>query len=317
MESNAMSDVVWVDTTGISFDNAVSHKLGRLIDTSEMTADLTEGMRVALKINTAEEGYNYGLRPEFIRTVADAAAAATQTRPVICDGLKLIDYWKQARGNIFMKLTSSQGLSSETLGGHFVINGGFSGDEGDLFSCNLSDSELGGVEVGTAICRSDALWVLSHVTLHPLVGLNGALLNSGFDCLVGRARTRLLKSINPYMFNGQKPPLSDLRAFQRRALESHLGVKAAVEGNMFFINYLWDVTPQPEFYPFSQNPVVSNKGFLASSDPVAIDSASLDIIQEEGCVEVAAVSGVDVVTVLQEAEHMGAGSLKYNLRRLS
>jgi hypothetical protein len=111
--------------------------------------------------------------------------------------------------------------------------------------------------------------------------------------------------------------LPDLRAFQRRALESHLGVKASVEGNIFFINYLWDVTPQPEFYPFSQNPVVSNKGFLASSDPVAIDRASLDIIQEEGCVEVATVSGVDVMTVLQEAEQIGIGSQNYHLRRLS
>jgi uncharacterized Fe-S center protein len=128
-----MSDVIWVDTTRMHFDNSARHKLTRLIESSGATADLSEGMRVALKVNTAEEGYDYGLRPEFVRTVAEAANAATQTRPVVCDGLKLIDYWKQARGNNFMKLTSSQGFSSETLGGHFVINGGFSGDEGDCF----------------------------------------------------------------------------------------------------------------------------------------------------------------------------------------
>ncbi len=312
-----MSDVIWVDTARMHFDNSARHKLGRLIGSSGATADLSEGMRVALKINTAEEGYDYGLRPEFVRIVAEAAQTATQTRPVVCDGLKLIDYWKQARGNNFMELTSSQGFSSETLGGHLVINGGFSGDEGDLFPCDLSDSELGGVEVGTAVCRSDALWVLSHVTLHPLVGLNGALINGGFDCLVGRARTRLLQSITPYIFNGQKPPLPDLCAFQRRALESHLGVRAAVEGNIFFISYLWDVTPQPEFYPFSDIPVIQNKGFLASSDPVAIDRASLDIIQEDGCVDVEAISGVDFVAMLQEAERMGVGSQNYHLRRLS
>jgi uncharacterized Fe-S center protein len=317
MENQTMGDVVWVDTCGMSVDNTIRHNLQRLIDASGATAALTQGMRVALKINTAEEGYPYGLRPEFVRTVADAVNGSTQIRPVVCDGLKLSDYWNGARGNNFMKLASSLGFSSDTLGGHFVTNGGFSGDEGDQFSCQLSDSELGGVEVGTAVCRSDALWVLTHVTLHPLMGLSGALLNGGFDCLVGRARTRLLRSLNPYLFNGSKPPLPDLQAFQRRAAESLLGVKTAVEGPIFFINFLWDVTPQPEFYPFSENPLVTNKGFLASRDPVAIDRASLDIIQGEESLQLESVTGVDFTAVLREAECVGAGSQAYRLKRHS
>jgi hypothetical protein len=312
-----MNDVIWVDTSRISFANTIRHKLRRLIDASGAASMLAEGMRVALKINTAEEGYGYSLRPEFIRVVAEAVFDATETRPVVCDGLKLIDYWKKARGNNFMKIAGSQGLSNETVGGHLVINGGFSGDEGDSFPCSLTDSELGGVEVGTAVCRSDALWVLTHVTLNPLLGLAGALLNGGFDCLIGRARTRLLKSINPYIFNGQRPPDTELRAFQRRALESHLGVKAAVQNKIFFINYLWDVTPQPEFYPFSDNPLLANQGFLAAHDPVALDSATLDIIQSEGRFQVQAATGVDFAHVLQEAERIGAGECRYSLNRLS
>jgi uncharacterized protein len=203
---------------------------------------------------------------------------ATETRPVICDGIKLADYWRKVRGTNFLRLASAQGYSNDTLGGDFVINGGFSGDEGDLFPCRLKDSELGGVEVGTAVCRSDALWVLTHVTFHPLFGLHGALFNAGFDCLVDRAKARLLKSINPYIFNGHKPPFTNLRDFQHRALESFLGVQASMESKMFFINYLWDITPQPEYYPYSEKPVIENMGFLASRDPVAIDKATLDLI---------------------------------------
>jgi hypothetical protein len=230
-------------------------------------------------VNTAEEGYEYGLRPNFIRPLADVAWKATKKRPVVCDGQRLVDYWKRAGGNAFLEATSRTGYSSETLGGHFVINGGFSGDEGDLFPCG-EDSELGGVEVGTAICRSDALWVLSHVTFNPLFGMSGALFNGGFDCLTARSRTRVLKGMNPYQFNGQQPAWEDLKAFRIRALESHQAVRAALEGRVFYINYLWDVTPQPEYYPYSEPPMLENFGFMASYDPVALDAATFSLIKK-------------------------------------
>ena len=312
-----MNEVIWVDLDNMNLENSVKHKLKKLVDASSADRDLVEGMRVALKINTSEEGYDYGLRPGFYRPISEIVQAATRTRPVICDGIKLADYWGKIRGTNYLKVAGAQGYSNETLGGHFVINGGFSGDEGDLFSCEIEDSEIGGVEVGTAICRSDALWVLTHVTFHPLFGLSGALLNGGFECLVTRARTRLLKSINPYIFNGQKPNLPDLKAFQLRALESFSGVKASIENKMFFINYLWDVTPQPEFYPYSDKPVFENKGFLASRDPVALDKATLDLMMTAGKCKDSNISGINFLEILQEANHIGIGSLNFTLKHLS
>jgi uncharacterized Fe-S center protein len=311
-----MSEVIWVDPTRMSFDNTVVHKLRRLIGESDATLDLTEGMRLALKVNTAEEGYEYGLRPSLLRVVAEMVDAATKTRPVFCDGLKLVDYWKKSMGNQFMKVASARGYCNETLGGHFVINGGFSGDEGDLFPCEIPDSELGGVEVGTAVCRSDALWVLSHVTLHPLFGLSGALLNGGFECLVSRAKTRVLRGVNPYPFNGQRTPRKDLKAFQRRALECLFGVRESVEDRVFYINYLWDITPQPEYFPYSDGPLVGNLGFLASPDPVALDGATFDLLRQEGA-RIENGVAADFPKLLNEAETLGLGSSDWTLKRLS
>ena len=82
-----MSEVIWVDASRMSFDNSLTHKIRHLIRASKAAADLSEGMRLALKVNTAEEGYEYGLRPSLLRVVAEMVNAATKTRPVICDGL--------------------------------------------------------------------------------------------------------------------------------------------------------------------------------------------------------------------------------------
>jgi len=60
-----MSEVVWVDTRNMTVGNTVVHKLQRLIRESGAVADLGEGMRVALKVNTAEEGMPTACAPVF------------------------------------------------------------------------------------------------------------------------------------------------------------------------------------------------------------------------------------------------------------
>lgn len=311
-----MNEVIWVDATGMAWDNTIGHKLERLLDDSGVKSRLSADMRVALKIDSAEQGYEYGLRPSFIRVVADWISQATHKRPIVCDGPRLVDYWKRSKGNVFLEVASGRGYANETLGGHFVINGGFSGDEGDLYPCG-TESELGGVEVGTAVCRSDALWVLSHVTLHPLFGMSGALLNGGFNCLTGRARTRLLDGLNPYLFNGQRPDAEVLETFKHRALESHLAVRTALESRVFYINYLWDITPQPEYYPYSEQPLGINLGFMAGTDPVAVDAATAALIDSQQQTAAPEQTVPAFQELIARAEGMGLGRQGLTIRRLS
>jgi uncharacterized Fe-S center protein len=314
-----MVEVFWIDSDGMSAENSVSHKIKRLLQGSGACDKLEDGMRVSLKINTSEDGYEYGLRPLFYRTVSEEVQNIVTKSPIICDGLKLIDYRGKKKGHTFKDVSNSKGYTASTLSGSFSINGGFSGDEANSYPVKADDSMLGGVEVGTAICRTDALMVLSHVTLHPLFGISGALFNGGFESLVGKERVRILEGLSPYNFSDETHPKERLQRFHQRALEGHLGVREAMKGNVFYINYLWDVTPQPEYYPYSESPIVQNLGFLASNDPVSLDAATYGLLCEftQGSDPVGSRTGIDFKWILDKAVRLELGSLEYTIKRSS
>ena len=75
---------------------------------------------------------------------------------------------------------------------------------------------------------------------------------------------------------------------------------------VFYVNYLWDITPQPEYYPFSEAPLLTNLGFMASHDPVALDAATFAIIQERAS-DASRINKSAFEDVLQRAESMGLG----------
>jgi hypothetical protein len=58
-------------------------------------------------------------------------------------------------------------------------------------------------------------------------------------------------------------------------------LKSKKRGKTLFINFIMDVSPQCDCYPFSDAAVVPDVGILVSRDPVAIDLASVDLINRQ------------------------------------
>jgi uncharacterized Fe-S center protein len=96
-----------------------------------------------------------------------------------------------------------------------------------------------------------------------------------------------------------------LPALGRRIADSALAVMMTKEpNNSFFINYAVDITPSCDCYGWTDTPIVNGIGVLASGDPVAVDKACIDLMnQAEGLIN-------------SQAEEYGAlapGSKKLNL----
>jgi len=69
--------------------------------------------------------------------------------------------------------------------------------------------------------------------------------------------------------------------FQKKMVEHVFGVLKGKRERAIFLNFLINISPACDCYGHADAPIVSNIGILASTDPVAIDKASVDLVNQE------------------------------------
>lgn len=68
------------------------------------------------------------------------------------------------------------------------------------------------------------------------------------------------------------------RKLQEKMVEYVSGIKEQKKGKIVYLNFLIDVSPFCDCVSWSDTPIVPDLGILMSNDPVAIDKASVDMI---------------------------------------
>lgn len=121
---------------------------------------------------------------------------------------------------------------------------------------------------------------------------------------------------------------TDLSDFLERMTEYGYGFAKAHENRIGYINVLLNITPDCDCVPWSDAPIVPDIGFLASTDPVAIDQASYDLITKQvgfadsllACTCAAGTdkfhalrSHIDGTIQMRYGEEIGMGSRDYEL----
>jgi uncharacterized Fe-S center protein len=69
--------------------------------------------------------------------------------------------------------------------------------------------------------------------------------------------------------------------FQKKMVEHARGALLGKEKKALFLNFLLQISPACDCYPNSDAPIVRDIGILASVDPVSIDAASCDFVNNE------------------------------------
>lgn len=106
---------------------------------------------------------------------------------------------------------------------------------------------------------------------------------------------------------------------QKKMAEYAFGVVSALKRNIIYINILTSIVDACDCYPGNSAPMVGDIGFLASTDPVAIDKASYDLVIKSSNGEdpfKKVYPHIDSSITLNHAHKIGTGNLEYNLIKI-
>lgn len=74
---------------------------------------------------------------------------------------------------------------------------------------------------------------------------------------------------------------TDIPSFTERMVEYAAGAVQTKQGRIGYMNFLLNITPDCDCVPWSDLAIVPDIGILASDDPVAIDAASFDLVNQQ------------------------------------
>jgi len=105
---------------------------------------------------------------------------------------------------------------------------------------------------------------------------------------------------------------------QKKMAEHALGAIANKKDKTCFFNVVMNVTKDCDCMGTKQKPIVPDIGILASFDPVAIDKASLDLIEEFAGKSLAQLSypSLNPLIQLEHGAKIGMGNLEYELVKI-
>ena len=121
---------------------------------------------------------------------------------------------------------------------------------------------------------------------------------------------------------------ADVPKFQKKMAEYTAAVLKGKKGKALFLNFITNVSPACDCYGHSDAPIVPDIGIVASRDPVAIDQASVDLVNArsvtpECCIEGSGEKGedkfravypkIDWSIQLRHCEKIGLGTRQYEL----
>ena len=253
--------------------------------------------KVAVKLSTGEPPASNYLRPELIADVVSAVDGTIVECNTAYGGSRAQTsmHYQVAEDHGFTAIADFQ-ILDENGSMTLPVTGG----------ANLTENF-----VGAAFADYDSYLVLSHFKGHAMAGFGGAIKNIS----IGLGSSEGKCWIHTAGQSKSSPWGGDQDAFLESMGEAGKSVVDALDGQIVYINVMNRLSVDCDCDGNPAEPDIHDIGILASTDPVALDQACIDLIYAaEGNVSlVNRIESRNGLHTLEHAEKIGLGNRAYEL----
>ncbi len=221
--------------------------------------------KVAAKVHSGEEGNQNYLHPEFWKPVIDYVGATVVECNTAYDGER-----------------NTTEKHKKLLEGHSWTS---------YFSVDLMDAEGPDLQVsipkgkvirenllGKTITRYNSMLVLSHFKGHPMGGYGGALKQLSIGCASSAGKCIIHSAGKTTDQNILWDNTCEQDVFCEAMADAAMSVVDLFHGNIVYLNIMANLSVDCDCCAVAEDPCMADIGVLASTDPVAIDQACIDLI---------------------------------------
>lgn len=221
--------------------------------------------KVAVKLHSGEKGNQNYLRPQFFE-------------PIV----------RKVGGTVVECNTAYGGARNETKKHLELMK---EHEWSKYFNVDIMDASKPDLEVeipngkvlkknylGKDIANYDSMLVLSHFKGHPMGGFGGAIKQLSIGCASSAGKCYIHSAGVTLSQNDVWSKCAKQDTFLEAMADAASSVVDLFKGNIVYINVMANMSVDCDCCAVAEDPCIPDMGILASTDPVAIDQACIDIV---------------------------------------
>ena len=254
---------------------------------------------VAIKVHSGESGNQNFLHPEYFKDIIDYIGGTVIECNTAYDGERNTTekHKKLLDNHGWTKYYSVDLLDAEGPDKEVSI------PDGKIIKKNY---------LGKNIDNYDSMLVLSHFKGHPMGGYGGALKQLSIGCASSYGKAYIHGAGEP-----EKIWTADHDLFLESMADAASSVIKLFSGNIAYINVMCNMSVDCDCCAKAEDPCMKDIGILASTDPVAIDKACVDLVYNSSDPGkkhlIERIESRNGTHTIDAASNLGIGSKEYKL----